>query len=97
MAGVKITIPGVGGQIEAKKKRIDAAVKWQWNAATAPPEKEIRRRSAGGFRQAAPNREADMTCRPTGRAVYVYWVRGYPTFNPIPYSHQYRSQRPLVL
>jgi hypothetical protein len=47
MAGVKITIPGVGGQIEAKKARIDAAVKFHWNLATATPEKKVRRPSAG--------------------------------------------------
>jgi hypothetical protein len=49
MAGVKITIPGVGGQIEAKKARIDAAVKWQRNLATASPEKKVRRPSAGNL------------------------------------------------
>jgi hypothetical protein len=47
MAGVKITIPGVGGQIEARKARIDAAVKFHWNLATAPPEKKVRWFSAG--------------------------------------------------
>jgi hypothetical protein len=45
-ASVCVTIPEVGGQIEAKKVRIDAAVKWHWNAATAPPEKKVRRPSA---------------------------------------------------
>jgi hypothetical protein len=47
MAGVRVTIPGVGGQIEARKARIDAAVKFHWNLATAAPEKKVRRPSAG--------------------------------------------------
>jgi hypothetical protein len=47
MASVRVKIPGIGGQIEAKKARIDAAVKWHWNLATAPPEKIVRRPSAG--------------------------------------------------
>jgi hypothetical protein len=38
MAGVKITIPGVGGQIEAKKARLDAAVAHSWNAIHARPQ-----------------------------------------------------------
>jgi hypothetical protein len=54
MAGVKITIPGIGGQIEAKKARIDAAVKWQWNLATAVPEKKVRRPSAGDLGKRLP-------------------------------------------
>jgi hypothetical protein len=47
MAGVRVTIPGVGGQIEARKARIDAAVKFHWNLATVKPEKKVRRPSAG--------------------------------------------------
>jgi hypothetical protein len=47
MAGVRVMIPGIGGQIEANKARLDAAVRWQWNVATAPPEKTIRWPSAG--------------------------------------------------
>ena len=40
---------GIGGQIEAKKARIDAAVRWHSNIATAPPEKKVRRPSAGNL------------------------------------------------
>jgi hypothetical protein len=46
MASVRVTITGVGGQIEAKKARIGAAVQWHWNVATAPPEKTVRWPSA---------------------------------------------------
>jgi hypothetical protein len=47
MASVKITIPGTAGIVESKKARLAAAVQWQWNVATAPPEKKVRRPSAG--------------------------------------------------
>jgi hypothetical protein len=47
MTSVKIIIPGRGGIIEARKARLAAAVQWQWNVVTAPPEKKIRPPSAG--------------------------------------------------
>jgi hypothetical protein len=39
MAGVRITVPGIGGQIEAKKARMAAAVAHSWNVVAAPPAK----------------------------------------------------------
>ena len=60
MAGVRVTIPGIGGQVEAKKASMAAAVVQSWNAMHAPPqppqamplwkqadEAKIRRPSAG--------------------------------------------------
>jgi hypothetical protein len=31
MAGVRVTIPGTAGMIEARKAHLAAAVQWQWN------------------------------------------------------------------
>jgi hypothetical protein len=39
--------PGTAGIVEAKEARLAAAVQWHWNLATAPPEKKVRRPSAG--------------------------------------------------
>jgi hypothetical protein len=47
MAGVGIRIPGQAGLAQARKARMAAAIRWQWNVATAPPEKKIRWPSAG--------------------------------------------------
>jgi hypothetical protein len=46
-ASVRVTIPGVGGQIEAKKARMAAAVRHQFNIVTASPKDKPRQPSAG--------------------------------------------------
>jgi hypothetical protein len=47
MAGVRVTIPGTAGIVEAKAAQLAPAVQWHLNIATAPPEKKVRRPSAG--------------------------------------------------
>jgi hypothetical protein len=54
MAGVKIIIPGVGGQIEAKTARMAAAVQHQFNVVTAATKAKPRRPIAGDLGKRLP-------------------------------------------
>jgi hypothetical protein len=47
MAGVRITIPGRGGQIEARKARLATLVAHKWNVVTATRKAKPGRPSAG--------------------------------------------------
>jgi hypothetical protein len=47
MAGIKIV--GRPGIVEARKARLDHAVRHLWKAATTPPEKPVRWLSAGAL------------------------------------------------
>jgi hypothetical protein len=69
MAGIKITIPGVGGQIEEKKARIDAAVKFHWNLATASPEKKSPTAERWQSWQTAAGGAVGLMCR--ARSLYL--------------------------
>jgi Asp/Glu/hydantoin racemase len=47
MAGVRVTIPGVAGIVEAKAALMAQAVAHQFNIVTAAPEQKVRQPSAG--------------------------------------------------
>jgi hypothetical protein len=49
MAPVRIKIPGTAGIVEAKKARMDRAVRQAWNAVTATPGQKVRKPSAGNL------------------------------------------------
>jgi hypothetical protein len=49
MAGVRITIPGTAGIVEAKKIQMAQLVQHHWNVVTATPHDKPRRPSAGGL------------------------------------------------
>jgi hypothetical protein len=45
--GVSLKISATANIVETKPARLAAAVQWQWNIATAPPEKKARPPGAG--------------------------------------------------